>query len=127
MVDEQIERFSSNYGTKVLQHFLKLRKVIFANLPDILEQPDLPAKMISYTYGQKYSELICVIIPSKKGLKLGFNRGTELQDPKKLLAGTAKISRYVEITSEELINSEDLKKLIESAFQIYTQLKNKLK
>jgi len=63
--------------------------------------------------------LICVIIPSKKGLKLGFNRGTELPDPDKLLQGNGKISRYVVIQSEEQINSSSLKKLLSSALAIH--------
>ena len=118
-MDKKIDDFLSNYSEEVFTHALKLRELLFANLPDIIEQLDIPAKMIAYCYGQKYSELICTIIPSKKGLKLGFNRGTELPDPAKLLEGTGKISRYVEIRSGEQISSTALKKLIESALIAY--------
>ncbi|MFZ1424398.1 MAG: hypothetical protein WAS55_11295 [Saprospiraceae bacterium] len=58
-----------------------LRKTLFANLPDIIEQIDIPARMIAYCFGQKYSELICTIILSKKGFKPGFNWRVELQEP----------------------------------------------
>jgi hypothetical protein len=88
---------------------MKFRKVLFENLPDITEQIDASARLIAYCYGQKYAELICVIIPSKRGLKLGFNRGVDLPDPDNLLKGTGKISRYVEIKSEEQIKSLSLK------------------
>lgn len=44
-------------------------------------------KMIAYVYGQKYSEMICTIIPSKKGLKLGFYKGAGLDDLKGYLKG----------------------------------------
>ena len=126
-VDQQIDTFLSQYDEQVFVNALKLRKILFANLPDIVEQIDIPARMIAYCYGQKYSELICVIIPSKKGLKLGFNRGTELPDPDNLLEGTGKISRYVVIKSDEQIKSKALKKLIENALTTYNQLKRNSK
>jgi len=120
-MDKTINDFLSAYSEEVFTNTLKLREVLFANLPEIIEQLDLPAKMIAYCYSQKYAELICTIIPSKKGLKLGFNRGTELPDPGKLLEGTGKISRYVEIRSGEQISSTALKELIESALTAYTK------
>jgi len=116
---KNIDEFLSSYSEKVFTNALELRKILFTNLPNIIEQIDLPAKMIAYCYGQKYAEMICTIIPSKKGLKLGFYKGVDLPDPDKLLKGTGKISRYVEIRSEEQIKSPSLKKLIESALAAY--------
>ena len=80
---DNIESFFSPYDEQVFRNSLLLRKILFKNLPNIIEQIDLPAKMIAYCFGQKYAELICTIIPSKKGLKLGFNWGPELPDPDK--------------------------------------------
>lgn len=97
MLSQNIDDFLSAYDEQVVNNAFKIRELLLANLPNIIEQVDLPAKMIAYSYGTKYTELICVLIPSKKGLKLGFNRGVDLPDPKHLLIGTGKISRYVEI------------------------------
>lgn len=119
--EKQIDTFLSQYDEQVFGNALKLRKILFANLPDIIEQIDIPARMIAYCYGQKYSELICTIIPSKKGLKLGFNWGTELPDPDHLLEGKGKISRYVEIKSEEQIKSKAIRDLLVSVLKIYYQ------
>jgi hypothetical protein len=116
-----IDNFLSHYDERVSQSACLLREVLLKNLPDIIEQIDLPAKMIAYCYGQKYVDLICVLIPSKKGLKLGFNRGIELHDPGKLLEGSGKISRYVQIKSIEQITSSALKKLLANALNIYKQ------
>lgn len=118
-MDSKIENFLTNYDEQIVKNVIKLRELLFANLPDIIEQLDLPARMIGYCYGQKYSELICVIIPSKKGLKLGFNRGTELPDPEGLLEGTGKISRYIEIHSEKQIQSPAIKKMLYNALMAY--------
>src|SRR5262245_26178260 len=118
-MQKNIDNFLSQYNEDVFANAQELREVLLATLPDITEQLDIPAKMIAYCYGQKYSELICVIIPSKKGLKLGFNRGIELPDPDKLLEGTGKISRYVVIKSDKQIRSAAMKKLIANALKLY--------
>lgn len=119
MAQDKVAVFLSQYDDKVFEHALQLRALLFKSLPGVTEQLDLPAKMIAYCYGQKYSDLVCVIIPSKKGLKLGFNKGPELPDPDKLLEGTAKTTRYVEIKSAEIIKSASLKRLIKEAFKAY--------
>ena len=118
-MDKEINDFLSNYSEEVFVTILKLREVLLANLPGITEQLDIPAKMIAYCYGQKYAELICMIIPSKKGIKLAFYKGVDLPDPDKLLKGTGKISRYVEIRSAEQMRSVALKKIIENALKAY--------
>jgi len=113
------EKFLANYDETVFNLAIELRKLLLTNLPGITEQLDLPAKMVAYCYGQKYSELICVMLPSKKGLKLGFNRGPELPDPQSILEGTAKTTRYVKIKSEQILKSTALKALIKEALKAY--------
>ena len=115
----QIEEFLSKYDKQVHDNALGLRKTLLATLPNITEQLDLPAKMIAYCYGQKYSELVCVIIPSKKGLKLGLNQGITLPDPEKLLEGTGKISRYVQIKNAGMIHSDAVKELVLEGLAAY--------
>ncbi len=111
--------FLSKYSPEVVNLSLALRTSLLSQLPEITEQLDLPAKMVAYCYGQKYAEMICVIIPSKKGLKLGFYKGTELPDPAGMLEGTGKISRYVQIKSNEQIDSPALKNLVSAALEAY--------
>jgi hypothetical protein len=125
--DKKIDAFLSQYDEHVFKNALFLREVLLANLPGIIEQVDMKAKMIAYCYGQKYAELLCVIIPSRKGIKLGFNKGNELPDPDKLLVGTGKISRYVEIIESKQIKSVAVKKLILSALNAYRKRMETLK
>jgi|GEM_PF-1500318 len=79
-----------------------LRQFLLRQLKGVTEQPDPTANVIGYNYGAGYKDLICTIILSKKGIKLGFYKGSELPDPKKLLTGSGKVHRYVEINSEEI-------------------------
>jgi hypothetical protein len=119
--DKEIHDFLSQYDLAVYNAALQLRKIILPKLPGIIEQIDLPAKMIAYCYGQKYIEMICTIIPSKKGIKLGFNRGVDLPDPKHLLQGTGKISRYVEIKPGQSFNLDAVKELLKVALAAYKE------
>jgi hypothetical protein len=109
------------YDSKIADLGFRVREFLFQELKDIVEYPDSAANIIGYGYGPGYKETICTIIPSKKGIKLGFYKGSELPDPKKLLTGTGKVHRHVEIKSEEDLSNPALKKLVASAFKSYTK------
>lgn len=122
---DNINTFLLQYDEQVLNNVLKLRKVLLNYLPNIIEQIDIPAKMIAYTYGQKYTEMVCTIIPSKKGLKLGFYKGMDLSGPTHLLKGNGKISRYFDIKTSDDIYSNALQELVSEAFIAY-KIRNNL-
>lgn len=122
---KEIEKFLVSYSKKFFDNTLKLREIILGNLPGVQEQIDDPTKMIAYCYGQKYTEMVCTIIPSKKGIKLGFYKGTDLADPENLLRGNGKLSRYVEIKTEDDIHSVALEALLQEAFNAYKIRNNK--
>lgn len=117
--NKAIDKFLAQYSEGVFSNAQKLREIILKNLPEVQEQIDLPAKMIAYSYGQKYSEMICTLIPSKKGLKLGFYKGMDLPDPENVLSGNGKISRYIEIKTQEDIKVSPLTALLKEAFKAY--------
>jgi hypothetical protein len=66
------------YPADLLVAVEKLRTIIKNTLPGIKEQVDLPAKMIGFSYRPKYSEMVCSVYFSKKGLQLSFYRGIDL-------------------------------------------------
>jgi hypothetical protein len=98
---------------------LALRSFLFKELKGIIEMPDVKANIIGYGYGPGYKDSICVIIPSKKGIKLGFYKGAELPDPDKLLTGSGKVHKYVEIKSAATIKSKGVKGLLKEAMKAY--------
>lgn len=49
-------------------------------------------------------------------VNVGFFRGAELSDPKRLLEGTGKVMRHVKVSPERDIDSAALTKLIEDAY-----------
>lgn len=123
--NKEVDDFLAQYSEDVFSNALKLREIILKNLPEVQEQVDIPAKMIAYTYGQKYMEIVCTLIPSKKGLKLGFYKGVELPDPDGLLNGSGKLSRYVEIKKKEDIKENALTALLKEAFKAYKKRNHK--
>lgn len=120
-----LDNFLSQYSEDVVSNAFKLREIILKNLPEVQEQIDIPAKMIAYSYGQKYIEMVCTLIPSKKGLKLGFYKGADLPDPENLLNGNGKISRYIEIKKQEDIKIKPLTTLLKEALKAYKIRNNK--
>jgi hypothetical protein len=92
-----------------------VRRRLLALLPGVSEEGDAAAKVIGYGYGPGYANLVCTLILSKKGVKLGFYRGAELPDPHGLLTGSGKVHRYVEIASPEAAGDPRLAELIHAA------------
>ena len=115
----EVVDFLLGYDDKVSGLAIPLRDLLLKTLPGIQEQLDIPARIVGYGYGPKYVDSIGAIIPSKKGLKLGFYKGTELPDPGKLLSGSGKVHKYVEIRTNKDINSPALKKLLAEALKAY--------
>ena len=60
----------------------------------------------------------------KSHVNVGFFRGAELSDPKRLLEGTGKFMRHVKLSPERNINVKALMNLIKTA---YTDIKPRLR
>jgi hypothetical protein len=116
-----IQEFLAPYSPEVRSLALKARALAFDLLPEVQEQIDLPAKIICYGFGPKYADSICVIMPAKNWVTLGFYRGTDLPDPKGLLEGTGKVHRHVKLRTEEDVESPALRALLNAALEAYTQ------
>ena len=113
------ESILSQYEEKISTLGFQLREFLLSTLKNIHEEADASANIIGYDYGKGYSNLICTIIPSKKGIKLGFYKGSELPDPSKLLTGAGKVHKYVEIKTKSDINNPALLKLVNEAVNAY--------
>jgi hypothetical protein len=113
------EDILAKYDTSVSALGFQLRDYLLKELKGIIEYPDMPAHLIGYGYGPGYKEMICTIIPSKKGIKLGFYKGSELPDPETLLTGSGKVHRHVVINSDQDLKKLALKKLLSEAVKAY--------
>jgi hypothetical protein len=111
-VDQLLTRFDE----PVISLALLTRELVFKELKNVEEIADNSASLIGYGYGPRYKDNVCSILLSKKGVKLAFNRGSELPDPGQLLTGTGKLHRYIIINSEKDLRSTALKQLLKEGF-----------
>jgi len=110
----EIDKLLSAYPVTVQQTALGARKLILATIPKALEMVDTPARVIGYGHGKNYKDLICTIILSKSGVKLGIVGGAALPDPNGLMEGAGKKHRYVVLNTPADLKKPGLKQLIKS-------------
>jgi hypothetical protein len=96
---------------------MRLRELVFSLAPDVIEQIDLAAKLLGYGFDRTYQGTLCVIMPLKAAVNLGFPRGAELPDPAGLLAGTGKRARHVKIRDVGEVEAPALRALLEAAVE----------
>jgi hypothetical protein len=116
---DSLADFLQQYDARVQALGAKSAQVIRHELPGIQETVDPASRIIAYGYGPRYADTICTLIPSKKGLKVGFYKGSELADPEGLLSGTGKVHRHVEVGSEAIPESPPFVALLHQAYEHY--------
>jgi len=103
------------YPSGVQQIVHTARRVVFAILPGASEVVDIKARVIGYGYGTGYRDMICTLILSKGGVKLGLVGGASLPDPQRLMEGKGKVHRHVPLTSAEDLGRKGLRPLLRGA------------
>ena len=68
-----------------------------------------------FSISEKLSDAFCMIPIYTNHLNLGFNKGTLLEDPDKLLTGTGNLIRHIPIKTIADYQNEKVKNLIKSA------------
>ncbi len=68
-----------------------------------------------FSISEKMSDAFCMIPIYTNHLNLGFNKGTLIEDPNKLLQGTGKLIRHIPIKTPNDYRNNEVKELIKSA------------
>jgi hypothetical protein len=90
-----VEALIQSYPRDVQALAAAARQHLRRVLPKIEEHADASAPVIAYGYGPGYRGMVCTLILSRSGVKLGLVRGAELADPHRLLAGIGKVHRHI--------------------------------
>lgn len=114
--------FLGAYPISVRKAFLEARDQIRYLYPEIQEELDLPAKMLAFTYGPGYKDIICVLIPSHKQLRVGFPAGYLLHDDLQILVGDGKKSRSLLISKWSKREKSHFSQLLQQAHTIHKDL-----
>jgi hypothetical protein len=112
---DPVAAFLAKYPQRVSEIATSLRNLVRRILPDASETLDQSGRIVGYAVGPGYAGLVCTIIPSKTGVKLGIVRGSELPDPDGLLAGAGRKHRYVQIDQPADLHRKGIAELIKAA------------
>ena len=114
---EGIDAFLATYPKPVQDIAGAARDLVRDVLPNVEESLDRSAKLLGYGYGPGYKGLVCTLIMSQKGVKLGIYRGSELDDPKGLMTGAGKVHRHVPLQNPSDVRRAGLKQLLKHALR----------
>ena len=92
------------------------RRLIRRLLPAVDEGVDATAPLIGYNCGPGYRGMVCTLILSKSGVKLGLAYGAELDDPRSLLEGSGKVHRYIQLHAPSDLRAPGVNQLIKAAY-----------
>jgi hypothetical protein len=107
-----IETLLRSYPEDVQTLVLQARKALGAWLPDAMESVDESARMLAYRFGPGYKGMVCTLLLSKSGVKLGLVGGAALADPRGLLGGSGKVHRHVQLRTAEDLQQAGLKQIV---------------
>ncbi|GAB4242722.1 MAG: hypothetical protein Tsb0034_20270 [Ekhidna sp.] len=71
-----------------------------------------------YSVSEKMGDAFCMIPIYTNHLNLGFNKGTLLKDPDKLLQGTGKLIRHIPVNQTEDYQKPEVEALIKEAISV---------
>ena len=117
MMNVLLERLLNSLHPGVLNLVIKLRILVIGSNPNLVERIYPSWKTIGYGTSVKMSAQVCYIEALEKSVRLGFNRGAFLPDPKHLLIGTGDLLRYIQIDRENEINSTAIQDLLKVAWK----------
>ena len=112
---DRFEALLDAYPPAVRDVARTLRGIILNVAPALEESIDEKARVVGYGVGAGYSGLVCTIILSKKGVKVGLVGSAEWPDPDGLLEGTGKRHRYVACDSNAAAERPGLRRVLEFA------------
>jgi len=81
VASDAVQAFLTEYSPEVRAVVLQVRALVLDIISGVLEQVDVPGKLLGYGRAATYKDTICVIMPLKAGVNLGFARGVDLPDP----------------------------------------------
>lgn len=106
---------------ELIDLFMDLRNFVLELYPDSNELLyHTHALTAVFSISDKLSDAYCMIPIYTNHLNLGFNKGTLLNDPHKLLTGTGNLIRHIPVKSIEDYRNNKVKDLVINASQFAT-------
>ena len=115
--EAQVKAIVAKFAPEQLRLVASARKALRKRLPTAIEvvYEYLDCCVISYSPSERGYEGVLGIRASADGVKLFFNRGNELPDPSKLLRGSGKQTRAIELEKAATLSLPEVVRLIDEA------------
>jgi hypothetical protein len=115
------ESLLAKYPAEVQTLAAAARAALAKWLPKSEQVADNSAPVIGFGYGPGYKGLVCALILSKTGVKIGLGRGSELSDPAGLLAGSGKVHKHIQLRSPADLRNPAVRALVHAAHTAWKQ------
>ncbi|MCX7783000.1 MAG: DUF1801 domain-containing protein [Meiothermus sp.] len=94
-----------------------LRVIIRELCPDTHERAHSGWNILGYAYGKHPTwDMFCYVGFARGKIQLGFNNGTALPDPQKVLRGKAKHARSTVLDPSKPLPEQTIRNLVEAAY-----------
>ena len=104
---------------KIIELFKDMREFILEIHPDSNELLyHTHALTTVFSISDKLSDAFCMLPIYTNHLNLGFNKGTLINDPHKLLKGTGNLIRHIPVNTASDYRNKKVKDLIQSAVDL---------
>ena len=115
--EQQIKRLIAKYEPKYQRLILSVRRALRKRFPTADELVyDYPnAFVIAYSPSERGSDAVVAISAAENGLRLVFNQGPTLPDPKKLLLGSGRQTRFMWVESAKTLALPEIEALMQAA------------
>lgn len=112
--------FLAGRDNHVVELALKLREIVLDEAPTATELVhDVKyAIALNYTFTRSVKQAFCGIAIYRHHVNLGFWRGAELPDPRKLLQGDGKLHRHLRVANYEDLERPYLRPFLQAAIRI---------
>lgn len=117
--EQQLKRFIAKFAPQYQALIRAARRALRQRLPTAHElvYDNYNFFVIGYSPTERPSDAILSIAAAANGVGLCFIHGASLPDPKKLLIGSGKQTRFVRLPSADLLASPEFEALITCAFE----------
>ncbi len=115
---KQLLEFLKPFPTDVQENALHLREWVWDLYPNTNEliYDNYNALAFGWSPTASSADAFCAIAVYGSGINFGFNRGSEINDPKGLLKGNGSLYRYIKVTDIKDFPKTYIKKLLKEAY-----------
>src|SRR6266849_1255162 len=110
-------KFLSAYEPYITELALSVRKLVLEEAPEATEliYDAYSAVTVGYSFTGRPGDAFIHIAAYARWVNLGFNHGSQLEDPQKVLQGTGQWVRHIRITSAKDLKDPAIRAFVKAA------------